>query len=132
MFYLQGPYPLLQTTTVLPDPQFSDQESIADTIVQKRAMDGTRYVYVKRRAHRRKLHWTFSLTRNKALELRAFIQAYFASRVRVIDHNRQVWVGNFTNDPFEYDTPERAAPAIAPMPRGEMQTVDIELEGVKL
>ena len=132
MFYLQGPYPLVQTTTVLPDPQFSDQEALVETIVQKRAMDGTRYVYVKRRGGRRKARWSFHLTRNKALELRAFVQAYYASRVRAIDHHGQVWMGNFTNDPFEYDTPERAAPAISPMPRGEMQTVDIELEGVKL
>jgi hypothetical protein len=132
MFYLQAPYPLLRTTTVLPDPQFSDQESITDIIKQKRAMDGTRYVYVKRRASRRKLHWTFNLTRNKGLELRAFIQSYFASKVKVIDHAGQAWLGNFTIDPFEYDTPERAAPAIAPMPRGEMQTITIELEGVKL
>jgi len=132
MFYLQAPYPLLQTTTVLPDPQFSDQESIADTIVQKRAMDGTRYVYVKRRANRRKLRWSFSLTRNKALELRAFIQSYYASKIKVIDHASQAWLGNFTIDPFEYETPERAAPAISPMPRGEMQTITIELEGVKL
>jgi hypothetical protein len=132
MFYLQGPYPLLRTTTVLPDPQFSDQEGITDTIVQKRAMDGTRYVYVKRKASRRKLQWTFNLTRNKGLELRAFIQSYFASKIKVIDHNNQTWVGNLTTDPFEYQTPERAAPAISPMPRGELQTITIEFEGVKL
>jgi hypothetical protein len=132
MFYVMAPYPQLQTTTVLPDPQFSDQQAIADTIVQKRAMDGTRYVYVKRRASRRRLKWTFHLTRNKGLELRAFVQSYFASRVRVVDHNGQTWVGNLTGSPFEYDTPERGGPAIAPLPRGEMQTVDIDFEGIKL
>ena len=48
MFQFQAPYPSLQTTTVLPDPQFSDQQAITDTITTKRAMDGTRYVYVQR------------------------------------------------------------------------------------
>lgn len=132
MFYLQAPYPLMQTTTILPSPEFSDQEALTDTLVYKRAMDGTRYVYVHRRGNRRKLRWSFRLTRNKALELRAFIQAYFASKIKVTDHYGQKWLGNFVNDPFEYDTPRRAAPAIPPMPRGELQVIDIELEGTKL
>ena len=102
MFYVMAPYPQLQTTTVLPDPQFSDQQAIVDTIVQKRAMDGTRYVYVKRRAGRRKLKWSFHLTRNKGLELRAFVQSYFASRVRVVDHNGDNWILHFAREPSCY------------------------------
>jgi hypothetical protein len=131
MFQLQAPYPLLQTTTILPDPQFSDQEALNDTIVQKRAIDGTRYVYIKRHGGRRKLRWQFNMTRNKGLELRAFCQSYFASKIRITDHNDQVWLGNFTGDPIEMDTPERAGPAIKPMPRGELQVVQLEFEGVK-
>ena len=77
------------------------------------------------------MQWTFLLTRNKALELRAFLTSYFASQIRVTDHNGQVWVGNFVNNPFELDTPERGGPAIAPMPRGEVETIQIEFEGVK-
>lgn len=132
MFQFQAPYPLVQTTTLLPDPQFSDQEALADTLTQKRAMDGTRYVYVQRHSGRRKVQWTFGLTRNKALELRVFFQSYFASRIRVVDHQGQVWIGNFVGDPLEFDTPERAAPAITPMPRGEWQVVTMEFEGGKV
>ena len=132
MFRIQAPYPLVQTTTILPDPQFSDQEALVDTLVQKRAMDGTRYVYVQRHSDRRRVRWTFNVTRNKGLELRAFIQAYFASRWRVTDHQNQVWIGNLVGDPIEFDTPERAAPAISPMPRGEWQVVSIDFEGSKL
>ena len=95
---------------------------------RKLAMDGTRYTYVKRRGGRRKLKWTFWLSRNKALELRAFIFAYFASKVQATDHSGRVWAGNFTNNPFEFDTPDAAQPAIAPMPRGELQAIDIEFE----
>ena len=79
MFQLQAPHPLLQTTALLPDPQFSDQEAVLDTVTRKSAMDGTRYTYVKRRGGRRKLRWVFQLSRNKGLELRAFLQSYFAS-----------------------------------------------------
>ena len=122
---------MLQTTTLLPDPQFSDQDALAVTVSRKTAMDGTRYTYVKRKDDRRKLKWSFRLTRNKGLELRAFISSYFASKIKVIDHNGRIWVGNFTSNPFEFDTSSRAAPAIAPLPRGEIVNIEIEFEGVE-
>ena len=57
--------------------------------------------------------------------------SYFASKIKVTDHNDRVWVGNLTENPFEFDTPERAGPAIAPMPRGETQVIQLEFEGVE-
>lgn len=131
MFILQAPDPTLATTTLLPDPQWGDSENLTDEVQVKRAMDGTLYTYVKTKNGRRKLQWNFRLSRNKALELRAFIQAYYAAKIRVTDHNERVWVGYFTNNPFEFDTPSRAAPAIAPMPRGEIQEITIDFEGVE-
>lgn len=128
MFQLQAPHPGLQTTTVLPSPKFGDSESLRAEVITKRAMDGTRYTYVKRKGGR-KLQWTFKVTRNKGLELRAFIQSYFASTIQATDHTGRVWVGKFVNNPFEFDTPSRGGPAIAPMPRGEVQTITIEFEG---
>jgi hypothetical protein len=130
MFYLQAPYPTLQTVTVLPDPKFSDAMNLTDAVTVKRAMDGTRYTYVKTKGGRRKLKWVFQLTRNKGLELRAFIQSYFASKIYVIDHLGRVWIGHFTDNPFEFDTPERAAPARQGWPRGEVQAISITFEGV--
>jgi len=128
MFRMEAPYPMLQTLTVMPNPQFSDQETNLNTVSRKLAMDGTRYTYVKRRT-RRKLLWSFKLSRNKALEVRAFFMSYFASKIRITDYRNRVWLGYFTSNPFEFDTPSRAAPAISPMPRGETQTIDIEFEG---
>ena len=130
MFILEAPYPLLQTTTLLPNPQFSDSEAVLGTVNRKLTINGTRYTYVKRR-DRRKLKWTFRLSRNKGMELRAFIQSYFAVKIRATDHRGRVWIGNFTNNPFEFDTPDAARPAIAPLPRGELQAIDIEFEGVE-
>lgn len=131
MFRLQAPYPPLQTTTLLPNPEFGDGENLAVSVTVKRAMNGTVRTYVKRKDGRHKFQWTFVLTRNKALELRAFIQAYFASKVKITDHNGRVWIGNLINNPFEFDSPRRAAPPIAPMPRGEAQTITLEFEGVE-
>lgn len=130
MFTFQAPNPTLQTTALLPNPQFSDGENLTSTVVRKTAMDGTRYTYVKRKV-RRKLKWVFKLNRNKSLELRAFIVAYFASEIKVTDHNDRMWVGVFTNNPFEFDTTSRAAPAITPMPRGEFVNIEIEFEGIE-
>lgn len=128
MFTLQAPHPGLQTTTIMPNPTFGDGESLRAEVTIKRTMDGTRYTYVKRKGGR-KLQWTFRLTRNKGLEVRAFIQSYFASSVKVTDHTGRIWIGKFVNNPFEFATPSRAAPAITPMPRGETQTITIEFEG---
>jgi len=128
MFQLQGPHPSLQTTSILPNPLFGDSEGLRVEVRVKRAMDGTRYTYIKRKGGR-KMQWTFKLTRNKGLEVRAFIQSYFASTIVVTDHNDRVWIGKMTNNPFEFDTPSRAAPAISPMPRGESQVITIEFEG---
>jgi len=131
MFYLSAPYPMLQTTTLLPDPQFSDHRGLTATLTRKTAMDGTRYTYVKRKDNRRRLQWSFRLMRNKALELRAFIYSYFASKIKITDHNETVWVGYFTSNPFEFDTSERAAPALTPMPRGEIVNIELEFEGIE-
>ena len=128
MFRMAAPYPALQTLTVVPDPQFSDQETNLNTVNRLTAMDGTRYTYVKRRT-RRKLSWTFRLSRPKALEVRAFFMSYFASVVKITDHCNRVWIGNFTSNPFEFEAQSRAAPAITPMPRGETVSIDIEFEG---
>lgn len=128
MFQMIAPYPASQTMTVMPNPTFSDQETNLNTVSRRMAMDGTRYTYVKRRA-RRKLQWTFKLSRNKGLEVRAFFFAYFASQIKIVDHSNRTWVGNFTSNPFEFETQSRAAPAITPMPRGETVNIDIEFEG---
>jgi hypothetical protein len=125
---MTAPYPTLQTLTVMPNPQFSDQETNLNIVSRRTAMDGTRYTYVKRRS-RRKLQWTFRLTRNKALEVRAFFMSYFASKIKITDHRDRIWIGNFTSNPFEFEAQSRAYPAITPMPRGETVSIDIEFEG---
>jgi hypothetical protein len=120
MFYLSAPYPLLQTTSVLPNPQFGDAESLRVTVTRKLTMNGVRRTYIKRHDGRRRLQWTFRLTRAKALEVRAFIYSYSAFTVRVTDHNGRIWLGNFVSNPFEFDTPTKG-----------VQTIQLEFEGVE-
>ena len=130
MFIIQAPHPKIETTTLLPNPQFSDSEGLAATVTRKLAMDATRYIYVKKK-DRRTLHWSFKLTRNKALELRAFINAYFAQKILVKDHNDRVWLGNFASNPFEFEAYERSGPAIDGWAVGESVRVELVFEGVE-
>lgn len=129
-FELAAPYPAIQTITVLPNPELSDSEALTDRIMPQRAVDGTLYTYVKRTNGRRKMLWSFNLSRPKALELRAFILSYFAARLRVTDHNGRVWTGYLTNNPFEFITDRRAAPSWEGLP-GELPSITLEFEGVE-
>jgi len=117
---IQAPYPLLHTTTLLPNPEFSDSEAMLDEVIKKRSMNGSLYTYVKTKASRRKLLMTFQLYRMKGLELRAFIRSYYKSKIRLTDHLDQVWIGYFTSNPFDFDTDT-----------DEWQTITLEFEGIK-
>jgi len=121
-----------QTASVLPNPEFSNTEALTASLTSRRAIDGEHYTYVKTKNGRRKLQWTFLLTRNKALELRAFIIAYYASVITVIDHEDRKWVGHFTNHPFGIRSETKAGPAIQSWPRGETHSLAIEFEGVEV
>ena len=127
MIELAAPYPAIQTVTLLPNPQFGDGEAETCEVATKRAMDGMLYTYVKSKVGRRRLTLPFQVTRMKGLELRAFIQSYYASKVRLTDHLGQVWIGNLVNNPFEFSTSKRSVAS----PGGELQTIQLEFEGVK-
>lgn len=125
---LAAPYPAIQTVTRLPNPQFGDGESLTNEVATKRAMDGTLYTYVKSKAGRRRITLPIQISRMKGLELRAFIRSYYATPIRLTDHLGQVWVGHLVNNPFEFSTTKRSLHS----PGGEMQNIQIELEGVSV
>jgi hypothetical protein len=130
MFELAAPHPGIQTISLLPNPQLSDTEALTASVSSQRATDGTLYTYVKTKGGRRKLSWSFRLYRPKALELRAFLLSYYASKLRITDHNGRVWVGYFPNNPFEFET-DAGGPIIGDGLRGELQNITIEFEGVE-
>lgn len=107
-FILRGPYPAKVTTTLMPSPAWGDSENIMPTIVRMRTVDGTLYTYVTSRTGRSKYHWEFELSRNKALELREFINSYFADLIEVQDHEGNTLVGYLQNNPFELSGVGRA------------------------
>ena len=120
-----------QTTSILPNPQFSDGEGLTEEVNRIRATDGTLRTYIKRKGGRRKLQWTFSLSRNKAIELEFFVKSYVDSEIKIVDHNDRTWLGFFTSNPVEITTDRKATPAIQNWPVGEACSVTLEFEGVE-
>jgi len=131
-FTIAAPYPALQTTILLKNPNVGDAESILDSVSTQRAVDGTLYTYIKTKNGRRKLKWDFTLSRNKCIELEGFINSYFASQVRVVDHNGRIWLGYFTSNPFDFTGKERAGPALQNWPTAENYSFSIEFQGTEV
>lgn len=123
-FLLRAPYPSLLTTTLLPSPEWGDSKGLAATVKTMRGMDGTLYTYVKSREGRKKLRWQFRLSRNKALELREFINTYFDQIVEATDHDGDKWIGYLMNNPFEFAGDGRASG----WPGDEAMTVILDFE----
>jgi hypothetical protein len=88
-------------------------------------MNGVLYTYVKARAGRKKFQWEFEIARNKALELREFINSYNGQLIQVIDHDGDTWIGYLRNNPFEFAGAGRAGPS---WPGGETMTITLEFE----
>lgn len=126
-YKFQAPLPALQTTTLLPNPEFGDSENLAGTVEIKRSMNGEIYSYVKSRDGRQKFIWEFRLTRHKALELREFFNAYHSSDIRITTTDGSILTGKFTSNPFEFETVNRSLFS----PGREMVRLQIEFEGIQ-
>lgn len=103
---LQAPVPGINTTTVLPSPELTDVKKRQHELVIFRSINGTKKTSVKSNP-RRQLNYDLKLDRMKAEELKRFIQAFFASKIRLTDPDGGVWEGYFTANPFEFAQPER-------------------------
>lgn len=124
MFMLEAPYPGYQTTVLLPNPNWGNSVAVASSMTTIRAMDGTLYTYVKQREGRKRFQFDFEISRSKALELRAFIQAYYRTAMRFRDPNDIKWVAYLQNNPFEFAGDSKADP----FPGGETMTITLEFE----
>jgi len=123
-FFLRAPYPGISSTTVLPSPSWGDSKALTATIVSMRSMNGTLYTYVKSRNGRKRFRWDFDIARNKALELREFINSYQSKIIQITDHNNDVWIGYLKNNPFEFAATGKAAG----WPGNETMSITLEFE----
>lgn len=124
-FFLRAPYPGVQTTVLLPSPKWGDSKSLTATVQSMRSVDGTLYTYVKSRNGRKKYQWEFEIARNKALELREFINSYQSAMIQIIDHDGDRFLGYLRSNPFEFTGGGRAGPK---WPGNETMTITLEFE----
>ena len=87
------------TLSVFPSPEFSDVENAPHILDIKRTITGVTRVY-KKTAQTRILNYTLNLTKEKAMELRAFLIKYFDSDIKITNHKNEVWIVKLTNQPW--------------------------------
>jgi hypothetical protein len=126
---LAAPYPGTQCISYLPNPEFGDSEGQVSFIEIKRSINSTRYTYVRAKDGRKRLQMRFTMTRMKALELRAFIYAYHSTRMSLTDHLGNLWVGYITTNPNEL---ENVSAIFGTVGTGQTRaSIQIEFEGIK-
>lgn len=121
MIYLQAPWDLIQTTTLLPNPRLGNTTELAIETVVRNSTDGTLYSYNKTN-QRVKLVYDFDLKRGKAEELKMFLQSYYGEYWRLTDWLENVYKVNLVNNPLDFTFVNAAG----------LTVVKLELEGVKL
>jgi len=125
MFTIRAPYPALATTTQLPNPKFGDTEGGLASFDMQRTMSGLKYTFAKVRDGRKKMLWSFDLSRKKAQELRELYNAYNSSQVQITDHIGKTYVGYFTSNPFEFESVARHSATAG----YASQQIQVEFEG---
>lgn len=106
MITIHAPYANTTTVSYLPDPEFDNTRALTSSVASKRALDGTRYTYVKSKPHK-KLQFTFRMTTEKNEEFKALLDAYAGQEIRLIDHHGQAWRVRVTSDELKYETQTR-------------------------
>jgi hypothetical protein len=112
----------------LPNPEFGDTEGTVNGLEVKRSINATKYSYVRAKDGRKRLQMRFSMTQNKALELRAFLFAYGSTRMSLTDHLGHVWVCYVTTNPNELE--HTTAILNAPAAGRSRASIQLEFEGL--
>jgi hypothetical protein len=107
-FIIQAPYPLMQSTLLMPSPREGNQRNLAASVQTMRSMNGTLYTFVKNKRNRKVLQWDFVGTKDKAREAIEFVKLYSGGPVRATDHNGTNHIGYITINPMEVDGQGRA------------------------
>lgn len=121
---MKAPHPSVKTTTLMPSPKWGDSKTLTASVLSMRSMDGTLYTYIKSRNGRKKFKWEFEVARDKALEIREFINSYRGEVIQITDHDGDEWIGYLRNNPFEFTGVGRAVG----WPGNETMNIMLEFE----
>lgn len=73
-----------------------------------RTGNGDTYTYIKRKRGRQVHQWDFTVSYHKSLEVKEFFKKFGAGKVRVIDHNDEIFIGYANVNPWEAQGEGRA------------------------
>lgn len=125
-FVIQGPYPNMKTTLLLPSPEVGNSVQQRHSVQTLRAMDGTLYTYRKPKRDRRLYRWDFTTSKRKGREVKEFTKQYAGGLVRVTDHEGTVRVGYLTINPWESRGDGRAGGWDDIVPEAVQFTIEFE------
>lgn len=109
-FVIQGPYPNMRTTLLLPSPEEGNTDNLQSSVQILRSMNGKVYTYIKPKRGRQRYRWDFVASKDKGLEAKDFVKQYAGDLVQIVDHNEVLRIGWLTINPFETLGEGRANP----------------------
>ena len=124
-------YFLLKTDSkavTLPNAEWGDGEGNTGKFTLKRAVNGKVYTYVKN-TNKRKLNYTFTLGRQKSIELREFLRTENTKFIELHNWKGEIWITNLITNPPEFSPKSRG---VGCYPRDERVEVSLEFEGIKV
>lgn len=99
---LSAPASAPTALTVLPNPDFTDEQAHDIALEYEESIDGTPHTYIRNPSLQR-ISLTFSnVGRGKLQEVQEFIQLFHGTIIRLTDHNDVVWEGAIENEPVEF------------------------------
>lgn len=110
---------------ILPVPLLNDTEGLTGELKIKRTTNGGTFTYVRKNLDR-KLKYDFTINRDKAFELRSYVDLTVGKSITLQNWKGEIWVGYITNNPFDFATEQRAGPC------GERFAVTVEFDGVRI
>jgi hypothetical protein len=98
---ISAPYPKQKVTIILPDPSFGNTRASESTVQLKRTMTGKLWSYINTSLKERVV-FTFTLSRQKDLELQEFVRVYHAAEFwKLTDHNGKEWKVKLAGEPIQ-------------------------------
>lgn len=127
MIVFYAPWPVVERICFLPNPEWNDTRQSNDDVQLKKALNGTRYTYVKT-TYEKTYSMTFDLYRQKAIELLEFIEDFAGKQWRMTTHHDEYIDGYLMTNPSTFTMIGRAVYGSDT----EKVTLPIEFRGISI
>lgn len=109
---MMAPYGAPMMLTLLKNPELGNEESADVVVGHRKAMDGTRYSYVKT-SDKVQLNWSWRhVDRGKLIEVEEFVRAFTGEEIQLVDWNGDVWRARLLTTPSDFEINVRSSPCL--------------------